>query len=191
MPEAPVMDWADCDPGFLREVERVYGGGITCLQCATCSGGCPVAYAMEYTPREVIRMIQLGQREKALSCSSIWICSSCNTCYTRCPGGVDIPEVMSSLRSIAIKEKIAEKEHRERNFYKAFSKTIAEHGKLFEPELALRFDLSIGLGKLWHDTPMAIRMLKHHKLPLLPKRIKNPRKVDRALERIKVKGGSV
>ncbi len=164
---------------------------MTCLQCASCSGGCPVAYAMDYTPREVIRMVQLGLRDEALACSSIWICSSCNTCYTRCPGGVDIPEVMTSLRSIAIKEGVAEEEHKERNFYKAFFKTLTAHGRLFEPELGFRFDLSIGIGKLWKDAPMAIMMIRHHKLPFLPKRIKNPGKVSRMMEKIKEGGGSV
>jgi heterodisulfide reductase subunit C len=176
------------DTGFRSEVENIYGGQVTCLQCATCSGGCPVAYAMDYTPREVIRMVQLGLRDDALSCSSIWICSSCNTCYTRCPGGVEIPEIMTTLRSIAIKEAVAEEEHRERNFYKAFSKTVAEHGRLFEPELAIRYDLSVGFGRLLNDTPIALKMLRHHKLSLLPKRIRNPRKVSRMMERIREKG---
>lgn len=181
----------ELDHGFRKEVEKIYGGRVTCLQCATCSGGCPVAYAMDYKPREVIRMVQLGMRREALSCSSMWVCSSCNTCYTRCPGGIDIPEIITALRSIAIKERITEKEHKERNFYKAFAKTVSEYGRLFEPELAIRFDLSIGLGRLLHDTPMAIDMLKHHKLSLLPKRIKNPGKVDKMMKKIMEKGGSV
>lgn len=136
-------------------------------------------------------MVQLGLREKALSCSSIWVCASCNTCFTRCPGGVDIPEVMTSLRSLTIREKIAEDEHKERNFYKAFSKILSEHGRLFEPELALRYDLSQGLRKLWQDVPMALTMLKHKKLSFLPKRINNPKKVNKMMEKIKEKGEAV
>ena len=171
---------------FRKEVEEIFKGNVTCLQCATCSGGCPVAYEMDYTPREVIRMVQLGMRDKALSCKSIWVCASCNTCYTRCPGGIDIPEIMSSLRILSINEGIADKVHKEgSSFYKNFVKTITEYGRLFEPELALRYDLSMGLGHVKKHIPMGFKMLKHGKIHPIPKRVKQPKKLVRTMARIK------
>jgi heterodisulfide reductase subunit C len=31
-----------------------------CFQCGKCAAGCPVAYAMDFTPTELIHAIQLG-----------------------------------------------------------------------------------------------------------------------------------
>jgi len=129
-------------------------------------------------------MLQMGQRGKALSSDTIWVCSFCNTCYTRCPGGVNIPEVMTVLKTIAMTEEISP-EKKERNFYMAFAKTLEEHGRLFEPELGLRYGLSIGLGRVMSDLPMGIEMLRHGKMPILPHRIKNPKKVSKMMTRIK------
>ncbi len=178
------VSWQESNIGFIAEVGGKLKDKITCLQCGTCTGSCPVAFAMDYPPRDVIRMLQLGQRDKVLSSETIWVCSFCNTCYTRCPGGVNIPEVMMVLKNIAIKENIRP-DRKERNFYRAFSKTLEEHGRLFEPELGLRYGLSVGIGRVLSDAPLGIVMLRHHKLPFMPHRIKNPGKVSAMMTRIK------
>jgi heterodisulfide reductase subunit C len=139
---------------------------------------------MDYPPRDIIRMLQMGQREKALSSETIWVCSFCNTCYTRCPGGVNIPEIMTVLKNISIKERIGG-DRSERNFYLAFSKTLEEYGRLFEIELGIRFGLSIGVGKVLSDVPMGIAMFLHGKMSVLPHKIKDSKKVLAMMERIK------
>ncbi len=177
------LDWQSSEKDFQREVVEKLKDRITCLQCGTCTGSCPVAFAMDFAPRDVIRMLQIGQRDKALSSDTIWVCSFCNTCYTRCPGGVNIPEVMTVLKNMAMREGVRP-DKKERFFYLAFSKTLEEYGKLFEPELGVRFGVSRGFGQLLHDAPLAIEMLGHRKLPLLPHRIKNPGKVSRMMLKI-------
>jgi len=177
------LHWEDTNTGFMAEVSDKLKDKITCLQCGTCTGSCPVAFAMDFAPREIIRMLQTGQRDKALSCNTIWVCSFCNTCYTRCPGGINIPEIMTVLKNTAMKEGVSP-EKKERNFYLAFAKTLEEHGRLFEPELGLRYGLTVGLGRVVSDLPMGIEMLRHSKLPLLPHRIKNPKKVSKMMTRI-------
>ena len=55
------------DPAFGREVKQVSGVNIDrCYQCLTCSLGCPLAFAMDYLPHQVIRMTQLGFKERVL-----------------------------------------------------------------------------------------------------------------------------
>ncbi|GBE18989.1 succinate dehydrogenase iron-sulfur subunit [archaeon BMS3Abin16] len=176
--------WEDGRADFIAEVSNQLKDKITCLQCGTCTGSCPVAFAMDYPPRDIIRMLQTGEREKALASDTIWVCSFCNTCYTRCPGGVNIPEIMTVLKNTAMREG-ASPEKKERNFYRAFAKTLEEHGRLFEPELGLRYGLSIGVGRVISDLPLGIEMLRHGKLPILPHRIKNPGKVSKMMTRIK------
>ncbi len=36
---------------------------LACMQCGTCSGSCPNAFAMDLTPRQLWRLAQLGDRE--------------------------------------------------------------------------------------------------------------------------------
>lgn len=51
-----------------------------------------------------MRFIQLGMKEKALSCNTLWLCASCYTCEVRCPRGINLPEIMRALKRIAISE---------------------------------------------------------------------------------------
>lgn len=42
-----------------------------CHQCGKCSAGCPVAFAMERTPRQIIRLHQLDAAEEALKSMAV------------------------------------------------------------------------------------------------------------------------
>ena len=93
---------------FLEEVnERIGGVPIqSCYHCRKCTAGCPIAFAMEYNPDQIIKMIQMGMRDKVLNSSSIWLCASCETCVTRCPNEVDIARMMDVLREMAIESDV-------------------------------------------------------------------------------------
>ncbi len=55
------------EQGFLERVSALSGQKISaCYYCLRCSAGCPSAYAMEFTPAQVLRMVQLGQKEPLL-----------------------------------------------------------------------------------------------------------------------------
>jgi len=91
------------DPSFAKLVAQESGENLlACYQCQKCSAGCPVAYAMDILPNQVIRMVQFGLREKVLSSHTIWICASCYTCSVRCPNDIDIAKIMDVLRHIAL-----------------------------------------------------------------------------------------
>ncbi|RKO67097.1 4Fe-4S dicluster domain-containing protein [Desulfofundulus salinus] len=74
-----------------------------CMQCGTCSAGCTGREFMDFLPRQVMRMIQLGNA-KALNFKSIWICSTCLICTARCPRGIDIARLMEALRVINLRQ---------------------------------------------------------------------------------------
>jgi heterodisulfide reductase subunit C len=89
---------------FVRQVTEISGQEpLSCNQCGMCSAGCPVAFAMDRLPSQVLRLVQLGI-EEALEAETIWICASCQTCLSRCPRGVDLPRVMEALRQIALRK---------------------------------------------------------------------------------------
>lgn len=99
---------------FLQLVERESGEDLSkCYQCGNCSGGCPVSFAMDISPSQVIRMIQLGQEESVLRSNAHWLCVSCLQCATRCPKCVNLARIMEALRRLSLragKEPVAVKD---------------------------------------------------------------------------------
>ena len=96
------------DFNFVKEVDQ--GRMLqaeACFQCRKCASGCPVTFAMDLYPDEVVRLVLLGQRERVLSCKTIWVCTGCETCTSRCPNGVKIAELMDRLKEMAIQEKVS------------------------------------------------------------------------------------
>ncbi len=77
-----------------------------CYQCGKCSAGCPSIEPMDVIPSQLIRLVQLGQVEKALATRTIWLCAACHTCKVRCPRGVDLAKIMEALRQIVLRENV-------------------------------------------------------------------------------------
>ena len=91
---------------LVRRVEEYSGQDmLACYQCGKCLAGCPVAFAMDMLPSQVIRLIQLGQVEDVLDSQTPWFCASCQTCYARCPKGLDLSRIMEAVREIILQER--------------------------------------------------------------------------------------
>jgi heterodisulfide reductase subunit C len=91
---------------FLATISEMSGQPITrCDQCGLCSGSCPMIAEMDVTPSEMMRMVQLGQRE-VLETKAMWFCASCFTCTVRCPRGLDLSRVAESLRQMTLRRAV-------------------------------------------------------------------------------------
>jgi heterodisulfide reductase subunit C len=91
---------------LAKEVEELSGENLfNCLQCGTCSAGCPYVEEMDLSPDEVIRYIILDRKE-VLNSKTIWLCSSCFTCAERCPRDINITKIMEALRQIILRKNI-------------------------------------------------------------------------------------
>ena len=89
---------------FFSEVEKLSGQKIlSCYICGKCSAGCPISSLMDIQPHQVIRLIQLGQEEEVLKSRTIWLCSSCFTCASRCPRGINLAAIMEALRALVLR----------------------------------------------------------------------------------------
>jgi Fe-S oxidoreductase len=69
-----------------------------CYQCGTCSGTCPWNLVREFRVRDIIVRAQLGL--SGYEDEDLWLCATCNACVDRCPRGVEIVDVIRSIRSI-------------------------------------------------------------------------------------------
>jgi len=146
-----------------------------CYQCGKCSAGCPLSSEMDYAPNYIMRMIQTGDselEEKALRSLTIWLCLSCEMCYSRCPQSIDIPKVMDFLREKSLQKKMTNPEAKKIiAFHKSFLKSIEKTGRLNELDLII--DYKTRVFDLLQDVSLAPTMLAKGKLPLLPEKIKD------------------
>jgi heterodisulfide reductase subunit C len=89
---------------FLKRIREISGQEIMlCDQCGTCSAGCPMIGAMDITPSQMMRMIQLGASE-VMETKAMWLCASCYTCAVRCPRGLDLSKVAEAARQVTLRE---------------------------------------------------------------------------------------
>ena len=159
------------DLAFAHKVREISKAGLErCYQCHTCTLSCPVAYAMDYLPNQIIRMIQLGLKEQVLSSSTIWLCATCETCTTRCPNNVDVLRVMDTLREMALEQKVESKEKVIPIFHQTFLGSIKGLGRQYE--LGMLLQLKLKTRDFFSDLNLGVKMLLKRKLKPFPTKIK-------------------
>ena len=166
---------------FGEEVIRESGEPIhRCYQCRKCAAGCPVIQEMDCPPNAVLRLVQLGLKEDALGCSTIWLCAGCLTCTTRCPNDIDIARVMDVLRERAIWEGVRPAEREIAAFHSSFLASVRRRGRVHETGMLVA--LKLKTGHLFQDMTLAWRMFWKGKVPILPSGIR--RDARREVKRI-------
>jgi heterodisulfide reductase subunit C len=173
----------DFDPEFSRKVREESGVNVNlCYQCSKCAAGCPVAYEMDLTPSQLIHAIRLGQRELVLKSKTMWLCSTCETCTTRCPQEVDIARVMDAVKIIARQEKVKARVPDVRKFYDASLQNIRWFGRMYE--IGLIMMLKLKTRDFFKDLVLGQRMIMKGKLKLMPTRT-NIKAVKEIFSRVK------
>ena len=169
-PTNAITDLNQRDLKFAKEVKhRASMDFNTCLHCLSCAGGCHFSQIMDYKPNSIIRLVQLGLKQEALTCSSIWICVSCNTCSIQCPMGIDISAITDALCQIAIDEKANVGEPEIFKFHEEVLKTIKRYGRTHKLEVMLRYKLYT--HDWFRDLGVGLKMLTKQKLDILPSRV--------------------
>jgi len=166
---------------LVEKVQKASGVDVkACYQCGKCSAGCPVGSAMDYTPRQIMRLLQLGLVDEVLKSRSIWLCAQCETCSARCPRNLQPDKVMESLR-IEAKKAGYEAEDEIATFNEKFLRSVAANGRLYEAGLIIGFNLAT--VQPLKDAGCAPAMLTAGKLKLFPHKIKGKDAIRRMFEK--------
>lgn len=155
-----------------------------CIQCGSCSGSCPSAADMDYSPRMMFAMLRAGLKDDVLRSNTQWICVSCYHCVVRCPQNVHITDVMYTIKSMAIREKIFTNATAS-DFSETFVEMIEKYGRSYELGLATRHYLKHQPLRLPGLTSMGWGMLTKSRMNLRPKRIKNMPQLTAILKKAK------
>jgi len=181
-------EWLDLtaikrDPEFPGELVPAGEKLRTCIQCGTCTASCPAAEAMDITPRQMWRMVQLGLKDEVLHSKTMWLCSVCYSCSVRCPRGIPLTDTIAHLKQLAIREGIKEYPESTR-FYEVFAEVMRRYGRVREMEFMVRYFLSTDLSAVLDYMPMGLAMLSRGKIKIEFPRLVGKGKLDRLFDKV-------
>jgi len=155
-----------------------------CYQCKKCAAGCPVGQFMDYKNYEILRLLQLNQKNTALAANSLWLCTNCRACSERCPNGIDTAKIMDILKQEALQSQSPVAEPGIVLFHRIFLAMIRYFGRSYELGLMGLYKLGTGgfwqelrSGALQKDLLLGAKMFRRFKLPLLPHRSKGIKQI--------------
>ena len=153
---------------------------FACYQCGKCSNGCPVTFAMDYLPHQLIRMLQLGLTEEVLQSKTIWVCASCETCYTRCPNEIEVSKLMDDLKQEVLTRGMKPSQETVARFHEVFLNNIKKFGRINETALMGLYQMksswsdlkksTIDFAGLFKNMGLGLNMLKRGRLSLFPRK---------------------
>lgn len=90
---------ARVDPSLIKDLKEYGAVGIEkCFNCGNCTAICPLTSDDYPFPRNIIRLVQVGQKDRLIQSLDPWLCYYCGDCSETCPKGADPGESMMSMR---------------------------------------------------------------------------------------------
>ncbi|MHA1302964.1 MAG: 4Fe-4S dicluster domain-containing protein [Candidatus Heimdallarchaeaceae archaeon] len=154
---------------FIEELELVPGGKKIkeCIQCGICSASCPVAFAMDYTPRQIWELLRSGQLRKALDSHTVWLCSSCYKCAVRCSTGIPFTDVMYGLKRLGVEKNLNKKGLSGPVWSKTFLNNVRRYERINDIAVMIQFMLKRQPFRIFTIIPESLKMLSKRRIPLL------------------------
>jgi heterodisulfide reductase subunit C len=172
------------DADFSAEVQVRSGQEVSrCYFCQKCTAGCPTAYAMDVQPAQMLKMVQLGEKDALLRSAAIWLCVGCEACGTRCPNGITLAPVIDVLKQMALADlaSVGVVEAKSLAFHRSFVDSIRLLGRVHEVSMLAEYKLRS--ADLLSDLGLGLRMFRRGKLKLLPGRVARLKEVRDLLTR--------
>ena len=156
----------DSDVIEINHLLKIQEMVSTCIQCGTCTGSCPNAQSMDYTPRHLWRLVLMGQKDAIYRSKTFALCSSCYFCTLRCPRGLALTEAMSALKQLAARENIESFRLSDR-FYSSFLESVRRHGRVREMEMMNLYFIAMRNPLIpLKYAALGMKLLRKGKIPL-------------------------
>jgi heterodisulfide reductase subunit C len=147
----------------------------SCYQCRSCGNGCPFVEAMDYSPNQLLRLVQFGLRQEVLTCKTIWVCVGCHTCSSQCPMGIDLAAVMDTLCLMAVEEGVALGKPNIFDFHEEVLRSLEKYGRAHKLGIMLGYKRQT--GRWLKDLDVGLKMLAKRKLDLIPSRVRQVQEI--------------
>jgi heterodisulfide reductase subunit C len=161
----------------------------SCYQCLRCTNSCPVSTFMDIKPHQVVRLVQLGQREKLLGCSAIWVCLSCEMCSTYCPNEIDVAGLMNHLKNSVVSSMKRPAEYDVAVFHQVFLDVLRTNGRINDLQLMQQYKWQLLMDgnlppkdEVMKDLALGLALLKRKRLRIRPEQSRAAGEIRRILE---------
>jgi len=161
----------------------------SCYQCLRCTNSCPVSAFMDIKPHQVVRFVQLGQKDKLLECSSVWVCLSCEMCSTYCPNEIDVAGLMNYVKNSVVASHKKPAEFEIALFHEIFLEVLNKYGRMNDLQLMQRFKLKTlrhghlpSYSEIKKDLELARGLFERGRLKLMPERSRAAKEIRAILE---------
>jgi len=180
---------SDRDPAFADSIRKMPGCEAIdrCIQCATCSGICPVASYMDITPRRIIELTRSGFKDDVLKSNTIWICASCYACQVECPKEIGIPDVMMALKTKAIEQGTYPKGMPIPILAQEFHAMVSQTGRVSESKLVQKLYLKTNPFKMFGLRRLGMKLMKTGRMSLKGESMKRPESLQKMLQAARIK----
>lgn len=180
---------SDRDPAFADAIRKMPGCEAIdrCIQCATCSGICPVASYMDITPRRIIELTRSGFKDDVLKSNTIWICASCYACQVECPKEIGISDVMMALKTKAIAEGTYPKGMPIPILAQEFHDMVSKTGRVSESKLVQKLYLKTNPFKMFGLRRLGMKLMKTGRMSLKGETMKRPESLQKMLQAARIK----
>lgn len=170
---------------FLEQVKQIPSGERIkrCIQCGTCTGSCPVSYAMDISPRELIALFRAGEMETIMKSRTIWICASCYSCTTRCPSGIKITDIIYALKRTAMEKKYESNAPQVQTLANLFVANLMAYGRLHEGTLIRKYYMKTNIWKMFGLISLGKKMFSTKRIAPFPKKIKQHEALSRIIKK--------
>lgn len=173
----------------LSEIEHKSHVDVNgCFQCGTCAAGCPVTYISDYSPRQIVKMLQAGMVDEVFKARMIWLCVGCGNCYSRCPRNLNIPHLHDTLRILSKEKGYPVAEKNVDVFNDSFLKTVQYTGRLYEAGLTMLYNTRS--GNFMSGMDVAPGMMKLGKISPFPHLIKGRKEVAKIFKKMREMKGA-
>ncbi len=94
-------DYDEYHHTFQKSLEKSVPSLLKCIQCGSCTASCPSGRRTQLRTRQVVEKVIMGFDE-VLKSDDLWLCTTCYTCFDRCPRDVQPTAIIKELRNIAV-----------------------------------------------------------------------------------------